>query len=98
MSQLYLVVKAEVDESVEEQWNDWYNNKHIPDVMSCPGFLSSKRLVSEVSGKRKYIAIYKLESDAAVCSDEFESITGWGEFSKFISSESGLYKEILCEV
>ena len=38
MTKLFLIVKAEVEESIEDQWNEWYNTIHVPEVMACPGF------------------------------------------------------------
>ena len=95
MAALFLVVNAMVDESVEERWNDWYSNQHVPDIMNCPGFISAKRLVTEDDGGRKYMAIYELQSDAAIFSEQFQKVTGWGEYSKHIQSESALFNGLL---
>ncbi|MGX4677326.1 DUF4286 family protein [SAR92 clade bacterium H246] len=89
------VVKVEVDTAVEDEWNAWYNEIHVPEVMACPAFISARRLVSVDSGRKQYIAIYELESEQAVRSAEFNSIRGWGRFAEYVTSESKLYKSIL---
>jgi len=93
MTKLFLIVKAEVEESIEDQWNEWYNTIHVPEVMACPGFLSARRLLS--LDKSTYIAIYELESEAAINTDEFRAVSGWGVFSESVRSESGIYDSIL---
>ena len=49
MSQLprcLLVVTARIDPEREAQWNEWYDNVHLPDALACPGVLSGRRYVS----------------------------------------------------
>ena len=43
-----LIVTAEVDADVEEAWNRWYDDVHLPDALACPGVLSGSRYVSSV--------------------------------------------------
>ncbi|MEA2813650.1 MAG: hypothetical protein QOI93_1347, partial [Rhodospirillaceae bacterium] len=31
-----LIVTAEVDASVEADWNRWYDDVHLPDALACP--------------------------------------------------------------
>src|SRR5262245_56982660 len=44
-----LIVTAEVDASVEADWNRWYDEVHVPDVLACPGVRGGRRYLS--SGK-----------------------------------------------
>src|SRR5215475_10329017 len=44
-----LIVTAEVDASVEAEWNRWYDEVRVPDVLACPGVRGGRRYIS--SGK-----------------------------------------------
>ena len=54
-----------VDSSREEEFNDWYDNIHLPDVFQSPGFISATRCViaEQREGRGKYLTIYEIETD-----------------------------------
>jgi len=53
----------------EDEYNRWYNENHIPDVLNVPGFVSGHRfcLADHQMGfgpaKHKYLALYEIETD-----------------------------------
>jgi hypothetical protein len=53
----------------ENEYNDWYDNRHLADVVAVPGFTGAKRYraASEVSGigdpQMPYLALYNIETD-----------------------------------
>jgi len=53
----------------EDEFNDWYTNQHVPDILRIPGFVAAKRfrIASEqvMAGqpKWKYLALYEVETD-----------------------------------
>ncbi len=51
----------EVDPAIEEEFNEWYNEEHMPLMDAVPGMLSARRFHA-VSGLTRYVAIYHLES------------------------------------
>ena len=53
------------DPSREEEFNNWYNNTHLPDVLSTPGFLSARRYIIKEprNGRGKYLSIYEIATD-----------------------------------
>jgi hypothetical protein len=65
-----LVVWVEVPEDIEEEFNRWYNEEHIPERLAIPGFLSAARYEAVSSGP-KMLAFYELESPAVLESDEY---------------------------
>src|SRR5882757_5400378 len=95
-----LIVTAEVDASVEADWNRWYDDVHLPDALACPGVHAGRRYVSsgEISesdrgqGKRSltrlYTTVYELDSPAAVETKEFKAMRGWGRFSSQVRSQT----------
>lgn len=53
----------------EDEYNDWYSNRHLADVVAVPGFVSAQRFRltdGEEEGRpsQKYMAIYTMETDA----------------------------------
>jgi len=90
-----LVVSAEIDPAVEKEWNEWYNNIHLPEIVQCPGFSQAARYVSDSNGGRKYLAIYELESEDAVKSVEFKERRGWGQFSIKVKASVHVFKQII---
>ena len=87
----------------EEEFNEWYNNVHVPEVLTAPGMVRAERFVAEGSsqGLPKYLAIYELEDEDAIkkalsskeMSNAIRDFTkGWGKFSSELSTV--VYKHI----
>lgn len=54
------------DPKREKEYNDWYDNIHMPDMLEVPGFISGSRWVSADNKEneiRKYLSVYWLETD-----------------------------------
>lgn len=53
------------DPAKEAEYNDWYNNTHLPDVLETPGFVGAKRYENSDAeeGQAKFIALYEIETD-----------------------------------
>ena len=54
----------------DDEFNDWYDNTHIPDVLSIPGIVSAQRydlrqLAREqgTEPEYRYLTIYEVEGD-----------------------------------
>ena len=60
-----LIVTAEVDPAVEDEWNRWYDTVHLPDALKCPGVRRGRRYVSsgEISESIKREDGKELEAD-----------------------------------
>ena len=67
MEKWLLVVKSNcTDELREDEFNKWYDEVHVPDVVATPGFVKASRYMSEELGSYeggKYLAIYEIETD-----------------------------------
>ena len=95
-----LIVTAEVDPSVEAEWNRWYDEVHLPDALACPGVLSGRRYVSagqiaesdrgqsRRTSTKLYTTVYELDSPAAVQTKEFTAMRGWSKFSPNVRSQT----------
>jgi hypothetical protein len=56
-------------EGKEQEFNEWYDNQHIPDVLSIPGNVSAQRFrvadsqLPNRSSPYRYLAVYEVEVD-----------------------------------
>jgi hypothetical protein len=74
-----LMALMEPDSSREEEFNDWYDAEHIPQMSAVTGFLTATRWVC-VEGWPRYLAIYDIESIEVLSSDAYRRATG-GNFT-----------------
>ncbi len=58
---ILLIVRTDVVSEMEEEFNRWYNEEHIPRLLRVPGVLWAKRGMNTGEGQ-KYIAVYEHES------------------------------------
>lgn len=62
-----LVVFMEPEAGTEQDFNDWYNQYHVPERVSVPGILGARRYeLRDGEGALKYLAIYELEDEAVL--------------------------------
>jgi hypothetical protein len=49
----------------DEAFNRWYDDVHVADVLTIPGFLSCQRyrVVDPAASRPRYVAAYEVESD-----------------------------------
>ena len=68
MARYTLVAFSKPVEGREAEYNSWYNDIHMPEVLNVPGFSSAQRfkvrlpLVGEMPGR--YLAVYQMEADS----------------------------------
>ena len=67
MEKWVLVVHSNCsDPAREDEFNDWYNNIHLPDLMENTDFVRASRFVNPDSSaweSGKYLAIYEIETE-----------------------------------
>lgn len=53
------------DPAREDEFKDWYDNVHIPDVLETEGYLTAARyeITEAVEGQGKYVAVYEIETE-----------------------------------
>ena len=69
-----LVVFADIDAEHDADYNAWYQEEHIPERLSAPGFLDAA-LYQAVKGGPRYVAIYELDSAAAMQTSEYRHMS-----------------------
>ena len=65
MAQYLYVVFSEPKPGREAEYNRWYNEQHLRDVLSVPGFHAAQRFECEDSSglPGKYLAVYQVEAN-----------------------------------
>jgi antibiotic biosynthesis monooxygenase (ABM) superfamily enzyme len=82
----YIVqVGVDVDPGKEDEWNEWYNNVHLPAIVDCPGYYSGRRYL-RVAGDQgpKYATLYEVENEHVMESDLFKKRRGWAHFTNHV--------------
>jgi hypothetical protein len=63
---LYFAFSDCKDPAKEKEFNDWYDNTHMPDMLQVPGMIKAARWKSADNKKdeiRKYLTLYEFETD-----------------------------------
>lgn len=94
-----LLTLTEPPPAMEEEFNAWYDEEHLPERLSIPGFRSAQRWVADVApGEGKYLATYELDSAAVLSSpvylERFRNQTPW---SKRCLGKAVVFKRWVCE-
>lgn len=70
---MMMVFSKAASPEVEEQYNQWYSEKHLPDLTRVPGLISATRYKLDKSVQpmpgiggdhRDYLAVYEIEGDS----------------------------------
>ncbi|MDA0264387.1 MAG: hypothetical protein O3A93_08875 [Chloroflexi bacterium] len=75
-----MIVWADVPAELEDEFNHWYQEEHLQELLSVPGILNAARYEATKSGP-KHMAVYELESVDVVNTDAFKNRprTEWGK-------------------
>jgi len=65
-----MMVFVDIDPEYDADFNAWYNEEHVDDLLRLPGFLNAARYEALRGGPR-YLACYELESVEAVQSEDY---------------------------
>ncbi len=65
---IMVVKSAPADPAREDEYNDWYDNIHVPEICAVPGFVSARRYkvhgaAAGDPGSPAYLAIYEIDAD-----------------------------------
>jgi hypothetical protein len=93
-----LMVFVDIDAEHDSDFNAWYNDEHVGDLLSFPGFLNAARYQALKGGPR-YLASYELESVDALKSEEYlnfrKNPSEWTQRIS-ISTKGRNYSRIVC--
>jgi hypothetical protein len=63
-----LLVLSNPVQGREDEYNAWYDEVHLPDLVALPGVASAQRFRQSTAGpqgSRSYLAVYELSADPA---------------------------------
>jgi hypothetical protein len=78
---IYLVFSKPVSPERDAEYNEWYDNVHVPDCLKVPGWMSATRYVRSDAGGpqdsdplegRRYLTVYDFE--AASLGDPLDAV------------------------
>ena len=99
-----LIVIAEIDTAVEDDWNRWYDEIHLPAALACPGVIRGQRYKSagtlsltdrgerQVSATVSYATVYEVSGPEALETPEFKAMAGWYEFTGHIKARTQVFR------
>jgi hypothetical protein len=90
------IVHTNAVEGREKEFNEWYSNQHLADVVAVPGFIRARRYEiskaqpgSSALDRYRYLALYEIEGDPTVALNGLMKALEDGMFiSESMASES----------
>jgi len=63
----------EVDEADEAEFNEWYNEQHLPERMAIPGYVSARRFkLEDGNNALKYLCIWEMVDGSPLQSEMYK--------------------------
>lgn len=90
-----MVVAGEVDVAAVADWTRWYDERHLPEILSCPGFQRATRWVADGDGTHHFVTLYEAEDPSVMESPEFAERRGLGPFAGQVRAQTRLYSHHL---
>jgi hypothetical protein len=87
MAHQIMLVMTEAVAGMEDEYNEWYTNVHVPEVLRVPGVEAAQRFVADSSQEgaaahpRKYLTIYEYSLDRKQVEDGIRAAHASGEMS-----------------
>lgn len=74
------IVRMDIPAAMEQDFNDWYNQEHLPGLASVPGCFRARRFLA-VDSQPKYMAVYEIEHPDVITSAAWAKArdTAWTE-------------------
>lgn len=67
-----LAVRIEVSPEVEDEFNQWYNVDHLPNLSAVPGVQAARRYRKLSGNGQKYLALYELDNARVTDTEAWE--------------------------
>jgi hypothetical protein len=75
MTKGMLIVMTNPPAAMEEEFNAWYDDEHVPERMSVPGFEHARRYYV-THAERRYIALYDMASIEVLDTAPYYAVSG----------------------
>lgn len=86
----------------EDEFNDWYNREHLPQVVSLPGFMRGRRYMVE-NAKPKYLAWYDVADETVEPGASFQRFVAhptpwWARMADCFEHRERMNFRLMCDV
>jgi hypothetical protein len=94
-----LLAMLDSDHPDEDVFNRWYDEKHIPERLACPGVLSVRRFQA-IEGSPRYLTVYELIGPEALQSPEYLALASNAsdETRAMVASMKSLIRNVYIEI
>ena len=90
------------DPAREQEFNDWYDRVHVPDILETPGFVRAARYenTNPSEGQGKFVAMYEIETEdlaqtLAAFTEKLNSKAAQGRMlDVLVAVGGGLYRQL----
>jgi hypothetical protein len=89
-----VIVDAVVDAEHEDEFNRWYDEKHLPQSVGCPGFRIGARYRSSDDKERKYTTLYIVDDEETMSSAEIAQVRGFEHLTPYVRYERRIYRPV----
>lgn len=79
-----LLVMTDIPAGIEPEFNRWYGEEHMRDMLTFQGVLSARRY-RIVEGQPTYLAMYDLTDPDVVEQPEYQYVSGWSPLANPLS-------------
>lgn len=102
----WCIVRVDFTEpGLEEEFNDWYTNEHIPELLRRPGIYHAWRLSVEPAiasigeSGPKYLAVWEIEDPSAFDTEAFKRPPKWGgRWQPYIANWTRVFYRVQADV
>jgi len=89
---MVLAITVDIDPGHDEEFNRWYDQVHVPEVVACEGIHAAWRLRSDDAEQRpRYVTCYLVDGPEALETPELKAVRGWGPFEAAVSNYRRLW-------
>jgi hypothetical protein len=92
LAPVVVTVTASVDASVDDEFNRWYDEDHLPRSLACPGFLAGARYRSSDDKDRQYLSLYVVESEETMATPELAAIRGFEHLTPHVRYDRRIFR------
>jgi hypothetical protein len=89
LAELVNVITVDVAEPHAADFDRWYSDVHVPEILACPGWRGARRYES-LDGDPHFLAVYGLDDERTPFgTEQYEQAVGWDEHAGHIRGYHG---------
>jgi hypothetical protein len=89
-----VIVEARVDPAHDDEFNRWYDERHLPASVDCPGFQVGARYRTSDSKPPQYVSLYVVDDEQTMETPELAAVRGFDHLTPYVSYERRIYRPI----